>query len=508
MDAANNAPLAAAEIVVSRVGAAEPPLVLTTDAGGRYSVDDLEPGSYSVMSEKRGYLDRVFGQRGRTIHGPALRCDSGKDLADVDFHLIATGVITGRVLGEDNLPRIKADVQAFSPQYVSGERRLIVAGHASTNDLGEYRIYGLSPGRYFVSTSEDDPHGHQVVRRVKGAPPEEEYIPTLYPGASSLDRALSVDVPSGGEAQGIDIIALKSRSFHIRGKLMGWDPANHSTRIQLTTVGTQWSMNGAVGDIAPDTRGNFEFSGVTPGSYIVSTILPHNGSFESAWRLVDVVNADASDVSLAPSPGMQLRGRVRIEGDQKIDLSRLTVDLANSYAHTRPMARVKSDGSFLLYGVGPYSYHVSVNVLPEDFYLEAVRLGDQDVPGTSIDLDGTQATGELEMVLSGKGGRVDGVVRDENGQPFGGATVVLVPASNRREESDLFKELLADQNGHFTLRGIRPGEYKLFAWDQIEPGAWWDPEFMSRYEGQGVEIKIEASTDHYQDLNVIASKPE
>ena len=84
--------------------------------------------------------------------------------------------------------------------------------------------------------------------------------------------------------------------------------------------------------------------------------------------------------------------------------------------------------------------------------------------------------------------------------------VVLVPDLSHRGEADLFKNTTTDENGRFVIRGIRPGDYKLFAWDDIEPGAWWDPEFLSHYERQSEEIEITTNGRVSRDLHLISVK--
>lgn len=509
VSAANSgAPLAAAEIVVSKEGSSEFPLAVSTDGAGRYFTGGLDPGRYSIVVKRSGYLDRMYGQRGGIVEGVPLVCRAGEDLDKIDFQLVATGVIAGRVVGEDGQPRVGAKVQALRSHYVRGERHFGEAAHASTNDLGEFRIYGLAPGRYLVITSEEDPWGHQPIRRPKGVVSGEEYIPTFYPHASDPDHAVTVDVPTGGEAAGTDIVALKSRTFHIRGKLQPFDEGDHYARVKLAGVG-DWVISGIEADLAPDGQGNFEFDGLSPGSYVVSTSLAHSGNFEGAWQLLEIQGADVNDVTLTPTTGMRLPGRIKVDGDRKLDFTKVTAELFNAYSPTRSWARVKDDGGFVLHSVRPHIYKIRISGLPDDFYLESVRMGDEEITGTSIDLSRSDGPlGALEVVVSASCGRVDGVVRDDKGEPIGGASVVLVPDLIHRQDGDLFKERLSDQDGRFVFRGIRPGAYKLFAWADIDPGAWWNPKFLGAYEKKGEAIDVGANGHVTRDLRLISTNSQ
>jgi hypothetical protein len=239
--AGTQAPLAEAEVSISRDDAPGPRVVVRTDAAGHYAADGLEPGRYSLFVKRTGYVPQMYGQHGTHPEGIALTLGPGKRLQGIDFRLMATGVVGGRVFGQDGEPLVRADVQAFRPQYFRGKRRLMAgAAPARANDLGEYRIYGLPPGRYYVGVSGQGAD-ETPTARPKGAPAEERYLPALYPNATDLDRATMVDVQPGGEAQGIDIVALKSRTFHVRGRIPDLGPADQDPRVQLEAEGT-WEV--------------------------------------------------------------------------------------------------------------------------------------------------------------------------------------------------------------------------------------------------------------------------
>jgi hypothetical protein len=95
------------------------------------------------------------------------------------------------------------------------------------------------------------------------------------------------------------------------------------------------------------------------------------------------------------------------------------------------------------------------------------------------------AAGTLEITISSPGARVQGSVADSDGLPAVGVRVVPVPEPSRRTQFTLFKEQTTDQYGHLELRGIAPGDFKLFSWEEAESGAWEDPEFLKPFEQKG-----------------------
>ncbi len=102
----------------------------------------------------------------------------------------------------------------------------------------------------------------------------------------------------------------------------------------------------------------------------------------------------------------------------------------------------------------------------EDVYVESMYLGDQQLTDRRIDLRGFESSSVvLKILINDSGSEIEGIVRNDKGELADGASVVLVPESSHRSESDRFKAVTAGQDGRFTVRGIRPGEYKLFASD-------------------------------------------
>jgi len=167
----------------------------------------------------------------------------------------------------------------------------------------------------------------------------------------------------------------------------------------------------------------------------------------------------------------------------------------------RPDASVKQDSSFTLENVPVDTYRVTVSGLPENFYMKAIRMGDADALDAGLDLT-HGASGALDIEISPNGGQVEGAVQKEDSKPAGGSIVLLVPDSHR-QQFNLFKTATADQLGHFSLKGIAPGDYKLFAFEQMEWGAYQDPEFLKLYEDQGKAVAIREGSRETAQLKVI-----
>jgi hypothetical protein len=136
---------------------------VVTDMGGRFELKGIDVGRYRLKVSRAGFVTQEYGQRTPNDPGAEIRLSSGQNLRDLLFRLIPWGVIAGRVLDEEGEPLPWAQVSALREVYSSGKRKLSSEALVPTNDLGEYRLFGLKPGRYFVSAKYKP--GQRVVGR-------------------------------------------------------------------------------------------------------------------------------------------------------------------------------------------------------------------------------------------------------------------------------------------------------------------------------------------------------
>jgi hypothetical protein len=140
---------------------------------------------------------------------------------------------------------------------------------------------------------------------------------------------------------------------------------------------------------------------------------------------------------------------------------------------------------------------------PQGFYVKAATWGATDVLEKGLSIVG-EAPAALDVVLSPNTGQVDGTVTDDD-KPAIGATVVLVPLSKR---FDLYQQGATDQYGHFTIRGVAPGSYQIYAWDSIDYGAWQDPDFLAVYRDQAKAVTVDEKSRVTQDLPLLHAPAE
>jgi hypothetical protein len=212
-------------------------------------------------------------------------------------------------------------------------------------------------------------------------------------------------------------------------------------------------------------------------------------------------------VTVALTPAFDLIGSVELEGAARGNVPNLTVRLLPAEGLAlgpQPSSKVGGDGSVRLTGVTPGLWTLVVDSLPEGLWIKAESFASGEISAGELALS-ESARGQLRIVLSGNGGQISGTVT-ANGQPCR-ATVVLVPATpEMRPAHQLYRITNATERGAFVMKSVRPGTYKLFAFQEIEPFEWLDPEQLNMVEALGELLQVGAGESAIRDL--VAIPPE
>ena len=239
---------------------------VVSDSTGKFVIANIDPGKYRLRASYNGFLDLEYGAHGSQTTGTVLDLERPQQMKDIDLRLTPYGVLTGRILDADGEAVVNAQVQFLRSQYVNGKKVLATTTTDSTNDLGEYRAYGLKPGKYNIYAQ--DLFGPPTLSGDK-----EQYVPVYYPGVSDLAGAFPIDVAGGAQLSAGDIMLRKAQTVTAKGKVVV--ELTETTGLPTVTFTRQIGHStGAVGSFrtAPakvSASGEFEVRGLTPGSYMV-----------------------------------------------------------------------------------------------------------------------------------------------------------------------------------------------------------------------------------------------
>lgn len=484
----------------------------TTDANGHFLFNDLEPGRYVMNASGNGYPQQHYGQQGRGRRMKVLVLSPGQHEKDIVFRLQPPGVITGTVNDEDGDPVIKAQVQALRITH-QGKRRQVMGGSgAQTNDRGEYRVFGLEPGQYLVVASYQRP---ELLRHpASDDPGDDAYVPTFFPSTQDPSQATPVLVGPGDEAGGINLDLKLIHGVRVRGNVQsgGLNTSGYLQGIYVNLVprdlGFAGYPMGNYGTNVQDKSGAFEIHGVPPGSYFLSANWSDGKRQYYGRTDVDVGNAYVDGVTLIMGSGIELHGRFRTDSDTKLDLRSLNLWLQSSdNSGGAGGAQVKPDGTFVIENLYDGNYKLHVGGFPEEYYVKSAKLGGVDVLETGLNISHSQVLGQLEIILTLDGGRVDGTVLEEQ-KPFGEALVLLVPDPPLRNHEELYSFKRSDSLGRFSMLGLPPGDFKLFAWEAVDGINYNDPDYIKLYENHGTRVHIEEKRQQNVQLELIQAEAE
>jgi hypothetical protein len=475
----------------------------SANAAGEFAFKGVEPGSYRLTATRRGFMAPTPTGSGRFSTGLIVKLASGDDLAQVKLTLIPQGIISGRILDSDGEPFQQVQIHALRLRWIDGLKVLAPAGFVETNDLGEYRIRELGAGRYYIAAVETHPDSMFAgTNHISKDAALLAYPPMYFPGVTDIGAAMAVEVAAGASRQGVDIRMVKAVGRRVSGRIVV--PAG--MKLPRTYVALQ---AGAADDVSPRalqtavvTTGNgttaFEFHAVFPGRYVL-----RSDSEESKYYVqvpLDVGDQDIDGLQLPLQPFIKMAGRIRWDGEKRTEGAATPV-IRLDQSRIGQFSESEGHNPFEFLELTPQQTRIRIEGASPQDYVKSMVYGNEPVVNELINvIEGP----ELEIVMRRGAASVEGTVDAGDDGPGANATVVLVPADEAKRESlSMHHQTASDQNGHFEIRGIAPGEYVLFAFDSIEPGSWFDPEFLTQYEKRGERFKLEEKDHESKKLTLI-----
>lgn len=549
LSADDGGPVANAIVEARRFGAEQTPYVTESSGEGAFVLNNLQPGEYRLFVKRTGFVTAEYGQRTLAGKGTAVQVAGGQRVANLQVRLTATAAFHGRVIDGSGRPFVKAYVKALRVTYRNGQRTLSPVQTTITDDLGEYRIFWLTPGQYYVAATAPDwgilgdglvfggstsptpvsgtlgsryfglgANPLAVQRGTAAAEASSRLYSTVYfPNTTDERAAQLLDLGPSANLGGIDFLLAPVKTRRIKGVLVdadtGQPPA--TTPGFATSIWSSPRLDGP-GSIA-NQNGEFDIQ-TGPGPAILTT---RAGRSNRGGRIaIPAGETDITGIRIIVSGGFSIAGQISVESSADstpVKLAGLRVLLRGDpellTSGTAQPGAVSETGSFTLENVAAGEYRVDVAPIldlnapapaaPEAF-VESIRYGDTDVLNGSFRIDAAPEAGTtLKIVISNKWGSASGTVLDSGSKPSVASTVVVVPDPDHRRRRDLFKSVTTDASGRFQFNRLAPGVYKMFAWEEVDPGIWNDAAFMSRYEDRGKEIRIGEGGNGEIQLTVI-----
>jgi hypothetical protein len=532
---------------------------------GVFTFDELPAGLFTLTAAKAGYLAMVYGQKrpGAGRPGTSIRLAAGQRLDRLTMSIPKAGVITGVILDEAGDPAFGTPVRVLRWVMHGGERTLQQAAPIATaDDRGVYRVPSLEPGEYVVSavpkaaadaaTAEIvkaqfalqlDLAKRQVaaqggaVEELKGlslivpelpvADPVEGYVPVFYPGTTMASAASTVTLGISEERAGIDIQLQVVPLARVSGVVLGPEGAAAGAQVALSTSG-QAASGSPARTMSSGPDGRFSLGGVAPGQYTLAALAKPKAAKvadgrlvtgitggETRWAAMDlsVNGANVPDVTLALQPGLTVSGALAFDGPPppaslfaKMMVMFVSVGEGGALMDGAGVSQAPVDatGHFKTTGALPGRYRVTVTPAPPGWTLKSAVFGGRDALDFLLEVKpGDTQTGGM-LTFTTRTTELAGVLQDGSGAPTSDFTIVVFAADSRywTPQSRRVQSVRPASDGRFSVTGLPPGEYRLVALGDVDPGQWSDPALLREIAPVSIPVTLAEGERKLQDLRI------
>jgi protocatechuate 3,4-dioxygenase beta subunit len=520
-----------------------------TDAQGRYEFRDLPAGRFNVSASKSGFVTMQFGQSRPFEPGRPIELVDAQVMDKADMVLPRGSVLSGRVVDEFGEAVADAEVVAMRMQFQNGKRRLAPSGrNATTNDLGQFRIYGLPPGEYYVSATLRNMNSmvFDMLGGGSGGPTGSNqntgYAATYYPGTPSPAEAQRVALGVAQELPSVDIQLQPVRLAKITGVAVGSDGKPMAGSMVMLMPAMKDALQFMPGGTTRTNKdGGFTLNGVTPGEYSLQVqsmgamfqaagnamafafstsdssgpAPPPPQEREFAIATVNVAGEDIGGLVVVGTRGAKASGKITFDGGaapEGVSTLRLMAGSTDG-ENVGPMAAafgnssVKDDGTFTMDGlVGGRTFRVMNG--PKGWFLKRVTINGEDITDKGLEFKpGEDVTG-IDIELTNKTTSVSGGVTDGKSQPLKDYTVVVFAEDQAKWTMPLNRwtqSARPDQEGRFKLNNLPPGDYYAIAVDYVAQGEWSDPDWLARASKKATKFTLDEGGSKTLELKLSGS---
>jgi uncharacterized protein (DUF2141 family) len=526
-----------------------------TDDEGRFTFANLPAGRVTLTVTRASFITSVYGAKRPGKPGTPISLGAGEAVSGLVVKAWRGAVIAGILRDDTGAPVAGIPVSVMASRTNGTPAVLSLSNNpATTDDLGEFRIFGLPPGTYVISATpsaggggamramtdaEVDAAFEAVRRRASSGSgagsaatakePEPDlprpfaYAPIYFPGTPILSEASVITLVPGQEQTGLEFALQRVPTAVVEGVVSrsdGQPPAG--TTVQMTGVappGPFATDSPLVLQATAGANGVFQILQVPPGDY---TLVARSGSGAATlWGSgsVSVGGADVSGVAIAVEPGATISGRVRFESataKPPADLTRIRVTLAPAEVLAlKPgtpirtlvftgFVPLRADGSFEVVGVPPGSFALTFNPIDAAaWWGRSAVLEERDLFDGLIDVGRASMT-DVVVTFTDKRSELSGSLQTSSGAPASDVFVIAY-ATNPAMWGPRARRVQAVRpgvDGRFSIKDLPPGDYYLSAVTDVEQEELQEPKFLEELVKASIKISIGEGEKKVQDLRM------
>jgi hypothetical protein len=499
VDSESGLGIAGARVDLRMTAGGSPANAVFTDPAGTFTISGFTAGAYRLSATRLGYVD-LFAE-------PATQSVTIADrqhLEGLTIRLTRAVVVTGTVVDEYGDPVDGILVSAQKLQYGSDGTTMSTSSALlgdRTNDLGQFRLFGLPPGDYLIATAgRNAPDIGLPI--VLGPVTPADTVPTYYPGTPRLAEAQTISLASG-EERSIHFALSRVRPVAISGTVMtsAGRPAA-GMRINLRTMaGLSLTVRGAG---TTSAAGAFVIPSVSPGTYWVEVTSPPGAPGGERGAIEVVVDQhDVTGLSIALRQGATLTGTVEFDASFRpgtLQIQARPVDERDPAAQGAVSDPVDDDGHFVLRNAIGKVLLMPANSL---WMTTSVTVDGRDIGEEPIDLGGQTTLSGIRVTVTDRLTDVSGGVADVRRQALAAHSVVFFRLDAPQLPLNMrVRVLKTDAKGRFHVRGLRPGSYVVGVVSYLDAGRQYSPDFQEALRVNGRKLSLSLGEPLILELGV------
>lgn len=501
----NSQPIAGAKLTLRlytslnggpRSSSSPPNIYGTTNSGGEFRIEGIDPGIYMLHAEKQDFVRQQYSANPNAIAGTTVPIAAGQQLKNINFNLVPFAAIAGHVTEEDGKPASRSKVQIYKRISKFGKPQFISVAEGEANQTGDYRIAGLEPGVYFASGRCANP------APVKGV----ACVATFYPSTLDELSAQPIEVAMGQSLSMVNLQLKKSPVYRINGNIQ-FDtnlPSRLGIIVARDTVFPSKPEFEPANAIKPD--GTFALAPRPRGAYTIDAFIVGGAPRQVARAHVIVTRQDVGNLILPLVDHLTINGAVRIDasaGNNSVPSSMRVYLASGDIIHTNsPSANISEKGEFKLEQVSSGFYRPLFQVLPPGLWVKSITSGRSNLLTNGITINGAVPPAPIEILLGQGAGLVTGRVLGPNQQARPGLRVTIVDEPFHEERSDRLRSATTDQAGAFRFENLAPGADRLYAWEFFE-AAYGDLSLHKTKISQSKQVTINLNSQITVNLTTI-----
>jgi len=386
-------------------------------------------------------------------------------------------------------------VWALRLVYRDGRKTIENARSVQADDRGEFRMFYMPPGEYFVRAS----------GTVNGTS-----LAGYYPTGSEIESATLVRV-RGGDEIAADMRILPAKTFRISGTVVNTIPELAADPRGFILMPRDRKIDdGSAASILPNLgtdqgNGSFEIRAL-PGLY---DLMPAAGIQPGASNAagnphyytgrvpVEVRDRDVEGIVVTITRGADLAVQVNARLAPSFSLPNMRLglrplDMLPSVLTANNLAAraLPADGKIEFRGIPEGRYALVIPATTPGVHISDIRQGARSIYDQGVITVNKDVAEPVEVILSANGGRIEGTVEGAD-KTSSTVRVSLIPDAPRRDNL-LFYKRASLVEGRFVFTDLPAGNYKLFAWDGLPAGADENAEFLATYESRGRAVTVRA----------------